>query len=91
MGNTTAKAIVLKYDASITAPEGYRLTITTSSAIAKAAYTVNSVVLPEKADAPAFVLKYQGYLDIPADGIYSFYLNCEPDHPSPRFARCSMM
>ena len=44
---------------------------------AKAAYTVNSVVVPEKADAPAFVLKYQGYLDIPADGIYSFYLNCD--------------
>jgi len=39
--------------------------------------TVDSVVVPKEAKAPGFGLKYQGYLDIPADGIYSFYLNCD--------------
>ena len=43
----------------------------------KAVFTVDSVIVPKKADAPSFCLKYQGYLDIPADGIYSFYLNCD--------------
>jgi len=43
----------------------------------KAVFTVEGIVVPQKADAPSFCLKYQGYLDIPADGIYSFYLNCD--------------
>lgn len=51
-----------------------------SSAIqgkADAAIIVNTVVVPKEAKADSFGLKYQGYLDIPADGIYSFYLNCD--------------
>ena len=43
----------------------------------KAVFTVKNIVVPAEANAPAFCLKYQGYLDIPADGIYSFYLNCD--------------
>jgi hexosaminidase len=44
---------------------------------AKAAFIVDSVAVPKQAAAPAFILKYQGYLDIPEDGIYSFFLNCD--------------
>jgi len=43
----------------------------------KTVFTVDSVTVPKAANAPAFCLKYQGYLDIPVDGIYSFYLNCD--------------
>jgi hexosaminidase len=39
--------------------------------------TVGSIEVPKAAEAPAFGLKYRGYLDIPQDGIYSFYLTCD--------------
>ncbi|TSD66458.1 family 20 glycosylhydrolase [Inquilinus sp. KBS0705] len=40
-------------------------------------FKVNSIEVPKEAEAPSFALKYRGYLDIPADGIYSFYLTCD--------------
>jgi hexosaminidase len=40
-------------------------------------FTVNSFVVPEGAKAESFGLRYQGYLNIPANGIYSFYLTCD--------------
>ena len=43
----------------------------------EAVFIVDSVVVPAKAKAPSFGLKYQGYLDIPEDGIYSFFLTCD--------------
>jgi hexosaminidase len=39
--------------------------------------TVSSVVVPSVLEAPAFGLKYRGYLDIPQDGVYSFFLTCD--------------
>ncbi|HTI90772.1 MAG TPA: family 20 glycosylhydrolase [Puia sp.] len=39
--------------------------------------TVASVVVPQVLEAPAFGLKYRGYLDVPQDGVYSFYLTCD--------------
>jgi len=39
--------------------------------------TVSSVAVPTVLEAPAFGLKYRGYLDIPQDGIYSFFLTCD--------------
>lgn len=39
--------------------------------------TVASVVVPAVLEAPAFGLKYRGYLDVPQDGVYSFYLTCD--------------
>jgi len=39
--------------------------------------TVQSIEVPKAAEAPAFGLKYRGYLDIPQDGIYGFYLTCD--------------
>lgn len=40
-------------------------------------FTVQSIIVPKEAEAPSFAIKYRGYLDIPADGIYSFYLTCD--------------
>ncbi|HJV77509.1 MAG TPA: family 20 glycosylhydrolase, partial [Paludibacter sp.] len=45
--------------------------------IAKSVATVNGIKVPKEFEAPSFGLKYQGFLDIPEDGIYSFYLNCD--------------
>ncbi len=43
----------------------------------KSAITVNQMEVPKEANASAFGLKYQGYLDIPEDGIYTFFLICD--------------
>lgn len=43
----------------------------------KLAIKVDEIVVPKEASAPGFGLKYAGFLDIPADGIYSFYLTCD--------------
>jgi hexosaminidase len=40
-------------------------------------FRVNSVSVPVEANAERFGLKYQGYLDIPEDGIYTFFLICD--------------
>nr|WP_294941306.1 family 20 glycosylhydrolase [uncultured Mucilaginibacter sp.] len=40
-------------------------------------FTVQGITVPKKAEAPSFAIKYRGYFDIPADGIYSFYLTCD--------------
>ncbi|MEO7211327.1 family 20 glycosylhydrolase [Mucilaginibacter sp.] len=40
-------------------------------------FTVQSITVPKEAEAPSFAIKYRGYFDIPADGIYSFYLTCD--------------
>jgi len=39
--------------------------------------TVSNFTVPHALEAPAFGLQYRGYLDIPANGIYSFYLTCD--------------
>lgn len=35
------------------------------------------ITVPSTVKAPSFALQYKGYIDIPADGIYSFYLTCD--------------
>jgi hexosaminidase len=40
-------------------------------------FTVQSIAVPKEAEAPSFAIKFRGYFDIPADGIYSFYLTCD--------------
>ncbi|WP_431211285.1 family 20 glycosylhydrolase [Puia sp. P3] len=39
--------------------------------------TVGAVAVPKVLEAPSFGLQYRGYLDIPKDGIYSWYLTCD--------------
>lgn len=43
----------------------------------KQAIRVDEIVVPKEVVAPSFGLKYTGFLNIPADGIYSFYLTCD--------------
>ena len=38
---------------------------------------VNNVTVPAEAQAPRFGLKYNGYINVPQKGIYSFYLTCD--------------
>jgi hexosaminidase len=40
-------------------------------------FIAKTISVPPFAEAPAFGLKYRGYLDVPQDGIYSFYLTCD--------------
>lgn len=42
-----------------------------------AVFIADSVAVPVKANSPSFGLKYHGYLDIPENGIYSFFLTCD--------------
>jgi hexosaminidase len=42
-----------------------------------AVYTVNTVAVPKEANASSFGVKFSGYLNIPEDGVYSFYLTCD--------------
>ena len=44
---------------------------------AAATYTVTNVEVPKEASAATFGVKFSGYLNIPADGVYSFYLTCD--------------
>ncbi len=43
----------------------------------KIAVRVDEIAVPKEALAPSFGLKYSGFLAVPADGIYSFYLTCD--------------
>ena len=40
-------------------------------------FVVDGITVPKAAEAPSFGLKYRGYLDVPQDGIYSFYFTCD--------------
>lgn len=42
-----------------------------------ATYTVTNLEVPKEANAPTFGVKFTGYLNIPQDGVYSFYLTCD--------------
>lgn len=40
-------------------------------------YNVNNIEVPSEVNAPAFGLQYRGYIDVPENGIYSFYLTSD--------------
>ncbi|WP_394772360.1 family 20 glycosylhydrolase [Mucilaginibacter sp.] len=37
----------------------------------------DKIAVPASVKVPSFGISYKGYIDVPADGIYSFYLNCD--------------
>lgn len=39
-------------------------------------FTVSGIQVPSTITAPEFGLKFHGLIEVPEDGIYSFYLNC---------------
>jgi hexosaminidase len=40
-------------------------------------FTSDTIAVPATVKAPAFGIAYKGYIDVPADGIYTFYLTCD--------------
>ncbi|QJD97675.1 family 20 glycosylhydrolase [Mucilaginibacter robiniae] len=58
-------------------PGEYKSSKLMASVQPKETFVVDSVVVPKAVTAPGFGLRYQGYLDVPQDGIYSFYLTCD--------------
>ena len=40
-------------------------------------FTTDKIEVPATVNAPSFGITYKGYIDVPADGIYSFYLTCD--------------
>ncbi|WPU91037.1 family 20 glycosylhydrolase [Mucilaginibacter sabulilitoris] len=40
-------------------------------------FTTNAISVPATVKAPSFGIAYKGYIDVPSDGIYSFYLTCD--------------
>lgn len=40
-------------------------------------FIVKNITIPAEAKAPQFGLKYNGYINVPETGIYSFYLTCD--------------
>jgi hexosaminidase len=58
-------------------PGSYKSAKLMAAIKANEVFTVDSIVVPAGVKAPSFGLRYEGYLNIPADGIYSFYLTCD--------------
>jgi len=44
---------------------------------ADSTFTADSVYVPASVKAPTFGIRYKGYIDVPQDGIYTFYLTCD--------------
>jgi hexosaminidase len=40
-------------------------------------FTTSGVIVPERAKAESFSLQYDGYINVPAEGIYTFYLTSD--------------
>ena len=40
-------------------------------------FVSDAIVVPGWVKAPAFGIDFSGYIDVPADGVYSFYLTCD--------------
>jgi hexosaminidase len=40
-------------------------------------FITDKIEVPSTVKAPSFGITYKGYIDVPADGIYSFYLTCD--------------
>ncbi len=58
-------------------PGEYKSATLMAGKSAKETLVVDSLTVPKAVTAPSFGLRYQGYFDIPQDGIYSFYLTCD--------------
>lgn len=44
---------------------------------ADSTFVVSNISVPKSVNAPSFGLKYRGYIDVPQDGIYTFYFTCD--------------
>jgi hexosaminidase len=48
-----------------------------SLANADSIFISNVIAVPQSVKAPSFAITYSGYIDVPADGVYSFFLTCD--------------
>lgn len=55
----------------------FKQTSLISQAKADSIFNTNTIAVPATVKASSFAITYNGYIDIPADGIYSFYLTCD--------------
>jgi len=56
---------------------GFKMTTLMPQGKPDTVVTVNSFTVPKALEAEVFGLKYRGYIDIPQDGVYSFYFTCD--------------
>ncbi|MBD1393382.1 family 20 glycosylhydrolase [Mucilaginibacter sp. ZB1P21] len=55
----------------------FKQTSLISKAKGDSIFISNSISVPSTVTAPSFAITYRGYIDVPADGVYSFYLTCD--------------
>ena len=55
----------------------FKQTSLISQAKSDSTFLSNTITVPATVTAPSFAITYDGYIDIPADGIYSFFLTCD--------------
>jgi hexosaminidase len=83
--NYKKQALAEAAKANITAPgltaSYYKAFFKQTSLISKAkvdsTFTTNTISVPATVTAPSFAVTYRGYIDIPAAGVYTFYLTCD--------------
>ncbi|MBD1387405.1 family 20 glycosylhydrolase [Mucilaginibacter rigui] len=44
---------------------------------ADSTFVTQTISVPASVKAPSFAIKYRGYIDVPKDGVYTFYLTCD--------------
>jgi hexosaminidase len=55
----------------------FKETALMKDAKADSVFISDKIEVPATVKAPSFGITYKGYIDVPADGIYSFYLTCD--------------
>jgi len=55
----------------------FRETSLISSAKPDSTFTTDVIAVPQTVKAPSFAVTYRGYINVPVDGVYSFYLTCD--------------
>src|SRR5215216_608840 len=55
----------------------FKATTSMKDANVDSTFTTDKIEVPATVKAPSFGISYKGYIDVPTDGIYSFYLTCD--------------
>jgi hexosaminidase len=55
----------------------FKQTSLISKAKVDSTFTINTISVPKTVNAPSFAITYRGYINVPATGVYTFYLNCD--------------
>jgi hexosaminidase len=55
----------------------FKETALMKDAKADSTFTTDKIEVPATVKAPSFGISYNGYIDVPTDGIYTFYLTCD--------------